>query len=696
MTQDKTTLLIVDDNEMNRDLLGRRLAREGYSILKCASGREALEHVERGDADLVLLDVDMPELDGFEVLKILRETHSPARLPVIMVTAMVGSDEVVRALGLGASDYVTKPIDFPVVLARIRTQLHRKRAEEALRESEERYALAARGANDGLWDYDLRRGTIYLSPRWKSMLGWEDGELNDSPDEWFGRVHTEDAEQVQSDLRRHLEGITPHFEAEYRIRHRDGSYRWMLGRGIAVRDASGTAYRIAGSQTDITRGKVADALTGLPNRVLLVDQLHRCLERSRRFRDYAFAVLFLDLDGFKLVNDGLGHRIGDHVLVETARRLESSLRSVDVVARIGVGFTVARLGGDEFTILLDNIRTPRDATTVADRIMAELSRPIHLEEQEVITTASMGIALSAPSYERPEELLRDADTAMYRAKLRGKACYEIFHAEMRASTVARLQTETELRHALERRQLLVHYQPVVNLATGRIRGFEALLRWLHPTRGMVPPTSFIPVAEEMGLISEMEEWVLAEAGGQMRQWQQMRPESEPLQLSVNLSSRHFIQHDIAEKYRLILAKTGLDPASLNIEVTESTVVPHPALAVGIMSQLKALGVSVSMDDFGTGYSSLSYLQRFPFDSLKIDRSFVSRMRSSDESAEIVRTIVTLAHNLSLEVVAEGIETVEQFRFLRALGCEYGQGAHFSMPLSAGEVERLIRENPHWE
>jgi diguanylate cyclase (GGDEF)-like protein/PAS domain S-box-containing protein len=696
MKQDNATLVVVDDNELNRDLLARRLGREGYSVLTASNGSSALEILANRPADLVLLDVDMPEMDGFEVLRQLRQTHSAAELPVIMVTAMSTSDNVVRALGMGASDYVTKPLDYPVALARIRTQLQRKRAEEALRESEERYALAARGANDGLWDYDLRRGEVYLSPRWKSMLGWEDGELGNAPAEWFGRVHPEDAALVESELKSHLDGVTPHFEAEYRIRHRDGSYRWMLGRGIAVRDPNGKAYRIAGSQTDITRGKIADALTGLPNRILFIDQLNRCLERSRRHLDYFFAVLFLDLDGFKLINESLGHFAGDQVLVETAHRLETSLRGVDVIARIGAGFTVARLGGDEFTILLDNIRTPLDATSVAERIIDEMAKAILVHGQEIFTTVSMGITLSGPSYERPEELLRDADTAMYRAKLRGKACYEIFDAEMRATSVARLQTETDLRRALERDQLMVYYQPVVNLSTGRICSFEGLLRWKHPTRGIVSPANFIPVAEETGLIIPMEEWALKEASGQMALWRGRWDRPEPLRLSVNLSSRHFVQHDLVERYRSILAESKLDPHCVNLEVTESTVVAHPGLATEIMNELKALGIRMSMDDFGTGYSSLSYLQRFPFDTLKIDRSFVSRMKSCDESEEIVRTIVTLAHNLSLQVVAEGIETLHQLKFLKSLGCEYGQGAHISMPVPADQAERMIEEDHCWE
>jgi diguanylate cyclase (GGDEF)-like protein/PAS domain S-box-containing protein len=696
MSNDKNSLLLVDDNEMNRDLLARRLERAGFQVTIAEDGNKALEVVRREPPDLVLLDVDMPGLDGFQVLEILRETYSAAQLPVIMVTAMTGSEEVVRALRMGACDYVTKPVDFPVALARINIQLERKQAVTALRESEERYALAARGSNDGLWDLDLRKKEIYFSPRWKTMLGWEESEIGKDPDEWFGRVHPDDLDHLKADIQAHLDGQTPHLESEYRIRHRDESFRWMLGRGLAVRDASGKAYRMAGSQTDITLGKVADALTGLPNRILFLDQLSRCLERARRHRDYCFAVIFLDLDGFKLVNDSLGHVVGDQLLISIARRLEQNLRSVDLVARLGVGHKVARLGGDEFTVLVDNIRNSHDAAAVAERIKTELMRPFVVRGHEIFTSSSMGIALSNPGYEQAEELVRDADTAMYRAKMRGKACYEIFDAEMRASIVARLQLETDLRGALERNEFRVHYQPVVHLRTAQIVGFEALVRWQHPTRGLLPPGEFVSAAEETGLIIGIEEFVLSESTQQLKRWQERFPVHPPLHMSINLSSKHFIQSDLQAKCERYLREAQLEPDCMVLEITESTLVPHPDLATHIMSGLKVLKMRISIDDFGTGYSSLSYLQRFPFDNLKIDRSFVSRMQSCADSLEIVRTIMALAHSLDLCVVAEGVENIDQVISLLDLGCEMAQGYLFSKPLPAEQVERLLPSPAAWE
>jgi diguanylate cyclase (GGDEF)-like protein/PAS domain S-box-containing protein len=686
------SLLIVDDDSMNRDLMYRRLSKRSFRVALADSAGNALAWINSHPVDLVLLDVEMPDINGLEVLKTLRKTHSPAQLPIIMVTGRGTSDDAVAALSAGANDYVTKPIDFPVVLARIQTQLSRKHAEEALRESEERYALAARGANDGLWDWDVLAGKMYFSARWKSMLGWEEHEISDDPDEWFGRIHPDDIERVRADIYAHLEESTPHYEDEYRMLHRDGNYLWMLGRGLAVRNNSGKAYRMAGSQTDITRGKVVDVLTGLPNRVLFMDRLTRSFERARRRKDKTVALIFLDLDSFKLINDSLGHMIGDQLLVAIAGRLEATLRSSDSVARLGRNHTIARLGGDEFTILLEDISSSRDATRVAERIASDLATPFVVAGQELFPSASIGIALYNPSYQNPEELLRDADTAMYSAKALGKGRYEIFDANMRANTIARLQLETEFRRAIERREFENYYQGIVSLTTGKILGFETLVRWKHAARGLVSPAEFITVAEETGLVVPMGQWVLQTACQQMRFWQTRFEETPPLMISINLSARHFLQSDLVQQCRAVLYETQLANGSLNIEVTESAMMPNPESAIELMHQLKALGVQIALDDFGTGYSSLSYLHRFPLDSLKIDRAFVSRIMEDDE---IIRTILTLGRNLGLKVIAEGVETAEQVEKLRDLGCEFAQGYYFSVPVNSQEATDLLAARHQW-
>lgn len=572
----------------------------------------------------------------------------------------------------------------------------RKQTEAALRESEERYALAVRGANDGLWDWHIKSNIFYFSPRWKAMLGYGEKEIGNSPEEWFGRVHPEDRERLKMKIASHLDGSTTHFEDEYRIMHKDGNYRWALSRGLAVRDKEGKLQRMAGSQTDITERKTTenqllhdafhDALTGLPNRALFMDRLGLAIAHSKRRKEYFFAVLFLDLDRFKVVNDSLGHMIGDQLLISMARRLEFFLRPGD---------TVARLGGDEFAILLDDITDISDATRVAERIQKGLVMPFNLSGHEVFTTASIGIALSATGYARPQDILRDADTAMYRAKALGRARHEVFDTAMHARAMVLLQLEMDLRRAVERQEFLIHYQPIVSLQSGRITGFEALLRWLHPQRGLVYPEEFLHVLEETGLIVPVGWWVLRQACGQMCIWQEQFPANPPLSISVNFSGKQLIQPGLVEQIDQILRETGLDPHSLRLEITESAIMENAETAIAKLLQLKSLNVQLHIDDFGTGYSSLSYLHRFPTDTVKIDRSFVSRMGFDDENYEIVRTIVTLARILGMKVTAEGLETAEQLSQLKLLECEYGQGFYFSRPVDCEAARLLIGKQPQW-
>jgi diguanylate cyclase (GGDEF)-like protein/PAS domain S-box-containing protein len=687
-------LLIVDDNELNRDMLARRLARKGYEILLAENAQQLPQRVKQDAVDLVLLDIEMPEVSGLEALKTLRETYSPVELPIIMVTAKNQSEDVVKALDLGANDYVTKPIDFAVALARIGTQLSHKRAQEGLRESEERYALAARGANDGLWDWNLQDNVVYFSPRWKTMLGYQESEIGDKPDEWLNRIHDADRERVNEEIAAHQKGSVPQFESEHRVLHKDGTFRWMLCRGLAVHNGSGKTLRMAGWQTDITEGKVSDPLTGLPNRLLFTDRVGRLIKHSKRRKEYLFAVLFLDLDGFKMINDSLGHLVGDQLLVGVASRLEKCLRATDTVARLGEGFIVARMGGDEFTVLLEDLKHPDDAKQAAERLMKAVTSPFMLGGREVFTSLSIGIALSSHGYEQAEDILRDADTAMYRAKSMGKARYEIFDADMRASVVARLQLEMDLRRALEHQEFYNVYQPIVSLAAGQIVGFEALLRWQHPTRGLLGPEEFIAVAEETGLIRDLGWWNLREACRQMTEWRTDYSAYSQLTMSVNLSPKQFLQANLVADIGNLLRELKLPPQALKLELTESTVMGDPSAAIEMLQQIKSLGISLAIDDFGTGYSSLSYLHRFPLDTLKIDRSFISSIGNGEET-EIARTILPMASNLHLDVVAEGVETIEQLVLLKKLHCKYGQGFYFSKPLSAKEAGSLLAEQPTW-
>ncbi len=565
----------------------------------------------------------------------------------------------------------------------------RRQMEEALRESEERYALAMQATNDGLWDWNLKTNEVYFSQQWKSMLDYQD-EIGNTLDEWFGRIHPGDVERIKMEILNHLAELSLQFESEYRMLCNGRTYRWMLIRGVIVRDASGKAYRIVGSQTDITDRKVTeeqllhdalhDALTGLPNRILFMDRLSHAISLTKRRKNYSFAVLFFDLDRFKLVNDSLGHSVGDQLLIAIARRLEKHLR---------VGDTVARLGGDEFTLLLEDIEDDSVATNIANRLQKELTWPLNLSGHEVFTSASIGIALSTIGYERPEDLLRDADIAMYRAKASGKARYEVFDTTMHTRAVALLQLESDLRRGLARGEFQLHYQPIVLLQTGEILGFEALLRWQHPQRGLVSPAEFIPVAEETGLIVPIGWWVFREACHQMRLWQLQFPEYSSLVMSINLSAKQFEQPDLLKQINQIMQETEVAPSSLKLEITESVIMETTEAASAKIMQLQALGIQFSIDDFGTGYSSLSYLYLFPTQTLKIDRSFINKIDIDSEQLEIVRTIVSLACNLGMNVVAEGVETVKQLAQLQALNCEYGQGYFFSKPVNSQAATALL-------
>ncbi|MCE9594876.1 MAG: EAL domain-containing protein [Planctomycetes bacterium] len=583
-----------------------------------------------------------------------------------------------------------------VFLISLRDITSRARAEEALRESEERYALAARAANDGLFDWDVSTSRVYYSPRWKTMLGYDESDIGESPEEWFSRVHPEDLDRVRGAVTAHIDGLTSHFENEYRIRHKTGSWRWVLCRGLAVRDPLGRATRMAGSQSDVTHRKLAeeqlahrafyDPLTNLPNRALFIDRLRHAMRRAQRRKDYQFAVLFLDIDRFKTVNDSLGHMAGDRLLVMVARRLELSLRPGD---------SVARLGGDEFTVLLEDIRDLDDATRVADRIQRELVAPFDINAHEIFSSASIGIAQSSTGYENPEDILRDADTAMYRAKAAGRARHALFDTSMHERAVALLNLEADLRRAVERNELAVYYQPIVALDTGRISGVEALVRWNHPQRGLISPNEFIPLAEETGLIVPIGKFVLAESCRHVRGWRDEIGFSSPFALHVNLSGRQFSQADLVGQIRATLDETGLEPGDLRLEITESVVMERPENARAMLLQLCDLGVRLSIDDFGTGYSSLAYLQRFPIDTLKIDRSFVSGIGAQGENSQIARTIIDIGHNLGMVVVAEGVETLDQLAQLRALRCESAQGYLFSKPIDVDTTRALLRAAPSW-
>ncbi|MDQ3815736.1 MAG: EAL domain-containing protein, partial [Armatimonadota bacterium] len=698
MSDGHLSILLVEDNEKNyiqiRDLLSQ--SKKRFDLEWVTTYEVALDAMACDHHDVYLLSHPFQDWD---VLDLLRASENPGHKPVILLTGPENDEDTEldgEASQLGVVDYLAKErVNRSLLLRAIRYAVEWHRAQQSLRVSEERYELAARGANDGLWDWNLLTDEITFSPRWKAMLGYAEDEIGNHPDEWLGRVHPEDIGLLGAEIDLYIESKAPRFEREYRLLHKDGHYRWMVSRGITVQDSTGRVVRLAGSQTDISERKVAeeelmhsafyDSLTSLPNRALFMDRLERAVSYRKRHSDFSFALLFLDLDRFKVVNDSLGHHCGDQLLIEVARRIESALRSTD---------TVARLGGDEFTILIEDIKEATDAARVAERIQKKLAAPFRLNGQKVFISGSIGITLSASAYERAEDILRDADTAMYCAKAQRGAGHKLFDAHMHVQAVRRLQLETDLRRAVEQQEFRLQYQPLVALETGRVTGFEALVRWQHPERGLLLPEEFIGLAEETGLIIPIDHGVLRTACQEMRLWRNSCGDT-PLKLSVNISGRHFTQPNLISWIEEALDANKLEPHDFILEITEGAIMENSEAATVTLARLRALGIKLCMDDFGTGYSSLSYLHRFPLNMLKIDPTFISRMDAEREIREIVRTIVTLAHNLGMDVVAEGVETPEQLTQLREFGCEYAQGRLLSMPLQSQDANRMLDQEPHW-
>ncbi len=562
-----------------------------------------------------------------------------------------------------------------------------EQAERHLREmqrSEERFRIAFNYTAVGMAIVEHSGRWLQVNGSLCRLLGYTEDELLAL--DFQSITHAEDLPSVLTDIKQLLDGRTPTCETEMRYLHKSGQEVWTLASVAIARDAQVEAEHFIFQLQNITDRKRAeerlvydafhDALTGLPNRALFMDHLKLALGRTKRLPERQFAVLFLDLDRFKVINDSLGHMIGDELLISISRRLEDCLRPGD---------TVARLGGDEFTILLDDLRDDTEAVAVAERIKQEFQIPFTLQGHEVFTGASIGIAPSTIGYDHPEELLRDADTAMYRAKSLGTKRHEVFDPTMHVQATNLLQLETDLRRAIERNEFVLYYQPIIALDTHRISGFEALVRWQHPEHGFVSPAEFIPIAEETGLIVQIGRWVLHEACRQMKQWQHETGGNHDLVMSVNLSGKQFAQAELIEEIEGVLYETKLSPRCLKLEITESVVMDNIETAVEMLEGLRRLGIALSIDDFGTGYSSLSYLHRFPLSTLKIDRSFVSLMLGNNENSEIVRTIVMLAQKLNMDVVAEGIETDDQLTQLRLIGCQYGQGYLFSRPLPAHQA-----------
>ncbi len=691
-------VLLIEDLSIEATIVRKMLASVRtmrFELTWMDRVHKGLDHLSEHEVDVILLDLNLPDSQGYGTFERVRD-HAPDHA-IVLFTNVDDEAQAARAVREGAQDYLIKhKIDATHLSRSLRYAIERQRAEAALRRSEERYALAVRGSNDGVWDWDLSTDEVYFSSRWKAILGLSPDDPIDSIAAWLERIHPHDTAEFELSLDRHLRGESGHFDCEYRLRHRDGEWIWVSSRGVAVTDKDGQPSRMAGSLTDITTRKsfeeqlvhdaLHDGLTSLPNRALLLDRIDLALKQARRCSSARFAVLFLDLDRFKNINDSLGHHVGDRLLVQVARRLQDPLRPGD---------TVARLGGDEFAILLTHIRSITNATHVAQRVLESLCHPFEIDGHEVRPMASIGIAVSSPEYSSPEEMLRDADIAMYRAKAAGKARFEIFDEHMRASVLGLLELETELRRAVEEEHFVMHYQPIVSIDEGRLEGMEALVRWQHPVKGIIGPGAFIPAAEETGLIVPLGWWTIHEACRQMQAWREEIPAARDLSVAVNVSGRLFTQPDMVPRLVHILEQTGLPPRCLTVEITESVVLDHADEAILKLQALRALGIKLHVDDFGTGYSSLAYLQKFEYDTLKIDGSFVREIAECEGSDAIVQSIITLGHLLECNVIAEGVETVEQLQRLVDLNCPCVQGFWFSRPLAPEAIAELLGDPAPW-
>ena len=684
--------MIVHDDSHPFESLDAILRPIGCDVDLIAERKVAAWTAGLRDYRMVILSLGAADAEGIEAIRSIRRIHSASILPIIVVSASEDPETAVKAFEAGANDILRQPLQPTIASARIKTHFTIAASQRHLRDSEERYALVTRGSNDGVWDWNLVTGHVYVSPRWREMLAIEDPNWCPVKDNWMNLVHEEDREGVYEDLERHFRGDVPHFETEMRMRVGRDSFRWMLCRGLAVRDSHGIAYRMAGSLSDITEGKVADALTGLPNRSLFRDRVDRCIDQYKRRSDRTFAVMYLDIDGFKKVNDQLGHEAGDQFLIQIARRLEESLRTSEVI--------VARIGGDEFAVLIENLSGLNDAVTVANRIDCKMRLPFPIDGREILSRASIGIAMP-PHMDADlidddanvlavdaELLLSHADTAMYIAKQQTECAHSVFDKSMSVENAKTLELGGELRHAIVRNQLSLRYQAIVGVVGDmRTVGFEALLRWHHPVHGEVPPFRFIPIAESNGLIVEIGHWVLGEACRQAVAWRQQH--GCDVMVSVNVSLRQLTHDNFVPSVIDVLHETGLDPKLLKLEVTESFVMENPARTIELLHRLRAAGITIGIDDFGTGYSSLAYLHQMPLDILKIDRSFVSSMLESKKHVAIIRSVLALAESLDLHVIAEGVETVEQLQRLRELGCQMVQGYLFSKPILADDAAALI-------
>lgn len=691
--------LVADDDITIRVLAREALEQAGLRVEEAATGKEAVEAFQRETPHIVLLDVMMPEMDGFAACSAIRFLPHGGNVPIMIMTGLEDVASIAKAFDAGATDFITKPWNGLILSHRVRYMLRASQAVNALRENERSLAEAQRISHLGNWRWNLSSNRFTASDEVFRILGVDPETFPGTMDAYLDTVHPEDREKTKQLLRQAIAEMGS-YQHDHRAHHPTRGDRIVHEQAEILREPGGTASQVIGTIQDITDRRQAEAqihflayydqLTQLPNRQLFQDRVTQALALAKRHANIG-ALLLINLDRFQRINDTFGPTSGDQTLKEVAQRLLQCIRKTDSVTRQHEQDTVtlSRLGGDEFTMLLTHLSSPQDATKVAQRILKILSDDYVLQDRRVVITASIGIALLGQDGQDVDGLLRNADAALRAAQEKGRNTYQFYSQSMNVALAERLSLESDLRKALEREEFLLHYQPQIDIRRWDIVGVEALIRWRHPERGMVSPASFIPLAEEIGLIGDIGKWVLRTACRQQVAW---TSSGLNLSIAVNLSAVQFHQSALIESIAGVIKETGADPHKLELELTESTAMQHAESAVAIFRQLKTMGFQLSIDDFGTGYSSLAYLKRFPIDTIKIDRTFVKDLGFDSEHAAIAIAIIAMAHGLKLRVLAEGVETQAQLDNLRGNHCDIIQGYFFSQPLPGELLEQLVRSH----
>ena len=696
----KPLALVVDDDLSLRLSMCAALTKAGFTTIEAENGRQAIDSFQSNRPDLILLDVIMPDMDGFETCKAIRKLQEGRYSQILMVTGLDDTESIERAFEAGANDFVSKPLNWTMLGHRGKYMLRAGRAFQELNRNKHRLSRTQELAKLGNWDLDLINNTFHCSAQALRLLGAKESEGEVTYKNFFKPVVVQERDKVIEHIESAIRANRP-FSINYRIILPDGTQRFILNSGEIFYNENGVAEEVSGAVQDVTQLKNAeeeirllafyDGLTGLANRILFMDRLDREIAASKR-HERIFALLFLDLDQFKRINDTFGHHVGDLLLKSVSETLQKCIRNTDTAARVvnteSEAF-IARLGGDEFILLLSDINAPENASVVARRILQEMPKTHELEGHSVSVNTSIGISTFPTDGENSELLLKHADSAMYHAKETGRNNYQFYKESLNAAVLERFSIEQDLKHAMEREEFVLHYQPLIELSTRKIIGAEALIRWMHPQKGMIPPDKFIPLAEESGLIVEINKWVIQTACKQNKHWRESG--FTPIRIAVNLSGYQFTSQNIVQIIRDALEEASLDAKNLEVEITENTLMQNTEDTVRVLEQMRDLKLRIALDDFGTGYSSLSYLTSFPVDTIKIDRSFVMGCGMANNTRIIIKAIVAMGHSLGMKVVAEGIESEDQFELLKEYGVNEGQGFHFSPAVSQGQFTKFLEK-----